>query len=115
MSVWSRPTTTSATRLFVGHSLSDTDYVGDRYRRMSSTSSFGRLGSVTSECSGASVSRSRCRSFVHQAIAYARLGQQVARSSGVSLDLAAELAEVHAKVLVLFHAIGPPDFLQQLS
>ena len=53
-------------------------------------------------------------SILHQAVSYARLGKEVARTSGVWFQFAAELRHVDAQVLSLFTMLRSPHFDEQL-
>jgi hypothetical protein len=50
----------------------------------------------------------------YQAVADAGLGLQVLGTSGIALQLAAELGDINAEILSLFGVLGPPHFIQQL-
>src|SRR6266540_7484648 len=53
--------------------------------------------------------------FGREAIAHARLGEQVARAGGITLQLAAQLGHVDTHMVWRIGVSWPPDLLQQLA
>ena len=58
----------------------------------------------------ASVVRAR-----HEPVSDARLGDQVAGATGIRFQLAAQVGDMHAKVVGLCAIAGPPYLLQELT